>query len=384
MEETKPVPAVPDSRPDAPDAYDYWLTCVHGGIRDTEKRQLLSAFGSAKAVFTADAGRLRESRILTEEKTEALLRLRSEADPDRAWQAFAETGMGLVTLAQRTYPKRLAQIYDAPYGLFYLGEAPGLLSDDVPTVAIVGARTCTGYGRTMGEDIAAALAEAGAAVISGMARGIDQSGHRGCLSRNGKTIAVLGSGADVCYPPQSIALYEEIRQTGCILSEQPPHTQPLPMFFPSRNRIISGMADAVLVLEAKKKSGSLITADFAMEQGKDVFALPGRVGDPMSEGTNDLIAQGAHIIRSVPGLLEDLFDLTLAQRVRFPDEKAVRPLLDPDTEAVYQMLDVYPANLDEILAGSGLDMLQALRSLMRLCDLGLAKECFNNQYIRGR
>ncbi len=365
-------------------AFGLWLAGLHGGIRDVDKRMLLDVFGSAEGLFYASDRDLQDSNVLSDEKRSFLLRSRNEKTIQKNWTRFLESGMHLVTLEESRYPKRLLDIYDAPCGLFYIGEDPAAISDCVPVVAIVGARTCTGYGRNMGEEIGAALAESGAVVISGMARGIDQSGHRGCLSKGGKTIAVLGSGADVCYPPQSVDLYRQIAKNGSILSEQLPGSAPLKQNFPARNRIISGMADAVLVLEARRKSGSLITSDFAMEQGKDVFALPGRVGDPMSEGTNDLLAQGAHVIRSVSGLIEDLFELTLHQTVRFSGDKAALPMLDDQTEKVYRLLDFYPKNLDEIMGESEESMLEVLRCLMRLCELGLARECFNNQYIRTR
>ena len=188
------------------------------------------------------------------------------------------------------YPKTLLQLPDAPARIYVLGELP---DPTRPAIAIVGARNCSSYGKNMAYEYARVLTKAGVQVISGLARGVDAAAHAGALAAGGKTYGVMGCGVDFCYPTSSRNLYHTMQQQGGILSEFSPGTPPLAYHFPLRNRIISGLSQAVLVVEAKEKSGSLITADAALEQGRTVFALPGRAGDLLSEGCNRLIYQGA-------------------------------------------------------------------------------------------
>lgn len=204
---------------------------------------------------------------------------------------------------EKGYPDKLRQYENMPSGIYVKGKLP---DSRMPAVAIVGARKCSGYGRMQADSFARAFAASHVAVISGMAMGIDSAAHQGALRQGGETYAVFGCGADICYPASNRALYAEILQKGGVITEYPPRTAPLSWHFPARNRIISALADAVLVIEAKEKSGSLITADFALEQGKPVYALPGRVGDALSEGCNRLIAQGAGIALSPAVILEEL------------------------------------------------------------------------------
>ncbi|MBR1629378.1 MAG: DNA-protecting protein DprA, partial [Lachnospiraceae bacterium] len=214
------------------------------------------------------------------------------------------------------------------------------------------------------------------------AMGVDGAAHRGCLNGGGRTYAFLGCGVDIVYPRSHQKLYEEILEHGAIISEYPPGDPPLAEHFPVRNRLIAGISQKTIVVEARRRSGSLITADFAMEQGKDVLVLPGRITDVMSEGTNQLIAQGAGIIQSIDGLIADLKD--------FPDLGSVSSALktnenlnlEKEELLVYSCLDFYAKSLEEIMQESGLSLLELLSALLRLCERGLAKETFKNQYIR--
>ncbi|MCH4038411.1 MAG: DNA-processing protein DprA [Eubacteriales bacterium] len=201
------------------------------------------------------------------------------------------------------YPARLSELRSMPETLYVLGLLP---SDSIPTVAIVGARMCSPYGHRVAAEFAAALALRGVQIISGMALGIDGYAQQSAVDAGGTSFAVLGGGVDICYPATNLGLYRELRRTGGILSEQPPGTPSRSYHFPARNRIISGLADIVLVVEARQRSGSLITADFALEQGRDVFAVPGRVGDALSDGCNQLIAQGASIACDPQAILDRL------------------------------------------------------------------------------
>ena len=210
----------------------------------------------------------------------------------------------LVRCFETGFPARLKEHTGMPKQLYFLGKLP----PDAPSVAIVGARRCTAYGRAKARELGQYLAEHGVAVISGLADGIDGYAHEGALAGGGRTYAVLGSGPDICYPRSHCGLYEAILgQDGGILSEYSPGTPPLPGHFPARNRIISALSDLVVVVEARRRSGSLITADFALEQGKTVLAFPGRQGDPLSEGTNMLIAQGAGIVSSYEAVLWEVW-----------------------------------------------------------------------------
>jgi DNA processing protein len=234
----------------------------------------------------------------------------------------------------------------------------------------------------MAEALAKALGEQGFCVVSGMARGIDGYAHQGCLQTPSPTVAVLGCGVDICYPRENRGLYEKIRQQGCILSEYPNGSQPLAAQFPQRNRIISGMAELVIVVEAREKSGSLITADFALEQGKDIYAVPGRSNDTMSAGCNRLIAQGAGIITSVSDFISNLQDMAftgLASQVAGQDENF---FLEKEETLVYSCFDFYPKSIEAVLQETGMELLQLLSVIINLCDKGFLREYYKNQYVR--
>ncbi|MBQ0058663.1 MAG: DNA-processing protein DprA [Lachnospiraceae bacterium] len=200
------------------------------------------------------------------------------------------------------YPEKLRRYKGMPETLYVEGKLPG----NEPTVAIIGARRCSAYGKRMANLFGSELAKAGITVISGMAAGIDGQAQRAALSEDGLSYGVLGSGVDICYPTSNRGLYTDLIKKGGILSEQPPGSPPLAQFFPARNRIISALADVVLVIEARKRSGSLITVEFALEQGKSVFAVPGRIGDLLSDGCNELIYDGAGIAVSPQTIMDEL------------------------------------------------------------------------------
>ncbi len=189
------------------------------------------------------------------------------------------------------FPERLKRIPSSPKGIYYMGELP---DENVPSVAIIGARNCSGYGRQMAREFALEIAGAGIQVISGMAMGVDGIAQNAALSAGGRSFAVLGGGVDICYPAENAKLYERLLDNGAVISEYAPGTPTIGRNFASRNRIISGLSDAVLVIEARQRSGTLITVGFALDQGKDVYALPGRVNDSLSLGCNELIKDGAY------------------------------------------------------------------------------------------
>ena len=212
----------------------------------------------------------------------------------------------LITILDENYPIKLREIYDPPTTLYVLGNAELLNSN--PSIAMVGCRECSDYGKAMATRIAFSLAKKGINIISGMARGIDSFSHVGALNAKGKTVAVVGCGVDIVYPPENKKLFNDIISSGgAVISEYPIATKPEKKHFPARNRIISGLSDGLIVVEAKERSGTLITVDFALEQGRNVYVVPGNVTSQNSVGTNDLAKQGAKIITSIEDILEDFY-----------------------------------------------------------------------------
>ena len=359
--------------------YQYWLARLDG-IGNVTKRKLLKYFQSAKTIYETDkagyqkSGHMREGIAEYVEKQKELWELSDE------YEAFLEQGISFTTMERSDYPRQLLEVYNAPYALYYKGKLPA----QEESVSIVGARRCSAYGRVYAEELAFALAREGISVASGMALGVDAAAHNGSIRGQGTTYAFLGCGVDVVYPRSHRKLYQQIIEHGAVISEYAPGTPPLAEHFPTRNRLIAGISEKTVVIEARRRSGSLITADLAMEQGKDVFALPGRVSDPMSEGTNHLIAQGAGIIESVEEFVACIKDLSNYHRIP-DDENALKNLnLEKEELMVYSCLDFYAKGLEEVMQDTGLELLTALSAAMRLMELGLIQENFKNQYIRLR
>ena len=277
------------------------------------------------------------------------------------------------------YPKTLLQLPDAPARIYVLGELP---DPTRPAIAIVGARNCSSYGKNMAYEYARVLTKAGVQVISGLARGVDAAAHAGTLAAGGKTYGVMGCGVDFCYPTSSRNLYHTMQQQGGILSEFSPGTPPLAYHFPLRNRIISGLSQAVLVVEAKEKSGSLITADAALEQGRTVFALPGRAGDLLSEGCNRLIYQGAIPVWKPEIILEEMKWTKNKGKIQenFTEEKKI--VLAREDDLVYSCLDLNPKAVSQLQDETGLSSGSLLKSLYYLTAKDLAREVWQNYYIR--
>ena len=230
-----------------------------------------------------------------------------------------------------------------------------------------------------GYEFAKEFASCGVQVISGLARGIDGWAHKGAIDGGGETFAVLGCGVDICYPSQNINLYREIQKKGGIISEYEEGEKPLGWHFPLRNRIISGLADIVLVIEAKKKSGSLITVEYALEQGKSVYALPGRVGEALSEGCNNLIFQGAQIAKNVEIILEEL---EILDKMTKEKNKKTEIRLARKEEMVYSCVDLKPKHLDEIIKLTDLELLEVQEILVKLELMELVTEPIKNYYAR--
>lgn len=275
------------------------------------------------------------------------------------------------------YPKRLREQKGMPGKLYVRGVLP---RDDLPTAAVVGARRCSTYGSRQAFFFAKELSRAGVQVISGLALGIDGRAHSGALEGGTATFAVLGSGVDVCYPRQHQDLYRQVWQSGGLISEQPPGTRPLGCYFPARNRIISALSDVVLVIEAREKSGSLITVDFALEQGKTVYALPGPVDSSLSLGCHRLLEQGAGVAWSVQTVLSE-WGLVEKQKERSPKKSHLR--LARDLDLVYSCLDLRPKSLQEIIEETRFPAKKVLNSLTELELEGLVGRIGQKFYQTG-
>ena len=280
---------------------------------------------------------------------------------------------------QIDYPQRLGILEDMPDKLYVTGQLP---EDGRPALAIVGARNCSYYGKNMAYEYARVLSEAGIQIVSGLARGVDAAAHAGALAGKGNTYGVLGCGVDICYPASSRNLYDTMKSQGGIISELDPGTPPMAYHFPRRNRLISGLADGVLVIEAKEKSGSLITADLALEQGKTVFALPGRAGDLLSEGCNRLIYQGA-VPAWKPEIILEEMNWDKKTNIDQGEEVENKGLgLAREDKLVYSCLDLNPKSVSAIQEETGVSMTVLMSSLLRLTMEGLAQEVWKNHYIR--
>ncbi len=289
-------------------------------------------------------------------------------------------GVNLITFRDDDYPKNLLAIYDPPPFLFVKGELSGR---DQNAVAIVGSRSASAYGKRITESIARELARRGITVVSGMARGIDSIGHLSALKEKGRTLAVFGSGLDVIYPPENGKLAERISSSGALLSEFPMGTMPEKPNFPRRNRLISGLSLGVVVVEAGAKSGALVTAGCALEQNREVFAIPGNLGAKTSEGTNSLIKQGAKLVTSVQDILEELKIGTSGGGPSSPDgaEERISQLSDKETN-VYRLISDEAHHIDKIAASASVSVSDALSLLLSLELKGLVKQLSGKMFVR--
>lgn len=363
--------------------YWYWL-CNLPGIGSVTIKKLLQTFETPKDIYHADEQMLNKCRGLTHKNIEMILLNRNMDKIHKSFMELKKVGVSFMCKSEKNFPQNLMQLYDMPYGFYYKGEFTQL---NQPTVAIVGARGCSEYGRFTANKLAKEFAGMGITVVSGMALGIDTAAHKGCIEGGGKTVAVLGCGADICYPKENISLYMKIQQNGMVLSEYPPKTQPLAWRFPVRNRIISGISDAVIVVEAGKKSGSLITVDQALEQNKDVYAVPGRIGEPLSEGCNELIRQGAMIITKAEDILQtkqikDKIFINKSIAAAGEKEKTEKKFLATKKDMVYSCFDLYPKSLDKIIEETGLEITVIAQRILELQLEGLITEVSKNCYVR--
>ena len=323
---------------------------------------LVARFDSPAGVFAASSSELSAVNGIGPKILSAITEARKSDEAERELARCRELGVELLHLESPDYPPMLAEICDAPNVLYCRGD---IIEQDQLAVAIVGSRRCTLYGRQQAERLAGALARAGMTVVSGLARGIDAAAHRGALNAGGRTIAVAATGLAQVYPPEHVELADEVSRQGAIVTESPLHREPIPGLFPQRNRLISGLSLGVIVIEASQKSGSLHTARHAMEQGREVFALPGRIDSLASIGSHNLIRDGATLIRGVEDVLDELGPLTrpvqtgVSEEVRTPRELT----LNDQERHVVNLIGSEPSHLDEVMRNTNLDPSRVLATL---------------------
>lgn len=352
----------------------YWIGFnLVKGIGTVRLRSLIKTFGDVKSAWDASPRALKASG-LSSSILDNLLQIRKSISLDQIWENIVSQDIIVLTWDDEEYPVNLREIPSSPPVLYVKGEyQPG----DEWSVAIVGTRKFTTYGRQITEEIAGTLALNGVTVVSGLARGIDGIAHRAALDAGGRTLAVLGSGVDRIYPPEHRRLAEQIISNGALISDYPPGTPPEGSNFPPRNRIISGMSLAVIVIEAGMRSGALITASFAAEQGREVFAVPGNITAPQSKGTNLLISRGAQPYLKPQDILDTL-DLTMVV-----EHKAARTILPADAiEAkLYKILGHEPLHVDDICSQTDMPI-EKVTSTLALMELkGMVRQIGGMRYV---
>jgi DNA processing protein len=351
------------------------------GVGPRLRKALLAEFGTAGAVLSAAPSDLRRVPGIGAELTRRIAVAKDEVDVQAEIDRCAEHQITILTETDPAYPRVLREIRDPPAILFVRGE---ILPQDAIAVAIVGSRHATQYGLAQAERLAGSLARAGITIVSGLARGIDSAAHRGAIAAGGRTLAVLGSGVLNMYPPEHVDLAHEISLQGAVMSESPPLSPPLSGAFPQRNRIVSGLSLGVLVVEASTQSGALISARHAMEQGRDVFAVPGRVDNRMSRGCHRLIRDGAKLVETADDILEELGPLVApassadGAAIHHPAEL----LLNELEQQILACITSEPTTIDHVVAASQLPTSQVLSTISVLEMRHLVKRLGGNRVAR--
>ncbi len=345
------------------------------GLGSRSWQKLLSVYNEPSRALGAPLDELKRHLPGVDKKVlEAIHHRKSREAAEVELEKASRADISIIPLGDPLYPEYLGQIFDPPPILYLKGD-PSLLNTE--GIGVVGARRASVYGQRIAADLAKRLSLSDLTIISGMALGIDTSAHEGALNGSGQTIAVLGCGVDVVYPGQNRRLYEKIAERGAVISEYPLGTKPEPFRFPARNRIISGMSLGVMVVEAARKSGSLITAEYALEHGREVFAVPGRIDSRNSEGTHRLVKEGAKLVHTVSDILEELSfgkesvdgtDQNEFIPSSMSEDRRSPAGLSPEEERLFSLLDVYPQSFEEIIGKSGLTAAR-LNELLLILEL---------------
>ena len=324
--------------------YYYWLHNVPGIGRLTVQKIL--KYITPKELY--ESKEMKQLDFLTEKQRENIEISKKRWEICKEWEKLQSRGIGVLGLRKSNYPVKLSTIPDPSPIIYYKGNC-GIL--DKPSVAVIGARACSNYGSLAAKELGKELAAMGIVVVSGMARGIDSICQCACLEYGGESIGVLGSGVEVCYPSENKFLYEKLQKQGCLISENLPDTPPNAGLFPLRNRIISGLADVIVVVESREKSGTQITVDMALEQGKEVYAMPGRVTDPVSRGCNKLIKQGAGMVLSPREFVEEICPMLQLKYQQNKKEPQLVLNLNKEEQIIVKYLNISVKTLEEIYQG---------------------------------
>jgi DNA processing protein len=364
--------------------YWYWISKFEAfGSKTIGK--LLSDFHSMEAVFFATEEELTTLDYITEETRKRLLADKSIEKLQDELRRLRLRDIHFITFQEKEFPQRLLDIYEAPYFLYYRGELPNGL---IPSIAIIGARDCTAYGSELARYYAKELAQNGVQIISGLANGVDGQAHQGALDAKGKTFGVIGNGVDICYPKENYDLYEKLKVTGGILSEYPMKSQALAFHFPMRNRLIAGLSDGILVVEAREKSGSLITVDRGLEQGKDIYALPGRVNDALSKGCNNLIQNGAKLVQEPLDIIVELrsqygkyfADFAQNHKTEVKDEEEAK--ISKKERKILSCLSLSPKHIEMIAIDTKLPIAEVMEALTMMEIAGRVIQTMAQCYVR--
>ncbi len=353
----------------------YWIALsMLPEIGPVGARRLLSVFGSPEKIFVAGLDDLLKIEGIGINRAKNIKTFSSWQDIEKQMRIAEQKGINVISLDNPSYPEMLREIDDAPVVLYLKGEVQ---PHDKYAIAVVGSRKLTHYGASIAENISEELASMGFTIISGMARGIDSLSHKGALKVGGRTIAVLGSGIDIPYPPENKTLLDKVVHSGCVMSEFPPGTPPEKENFPRRNRLISGLSLGVLVIEASADSGALITARYAMEQGREVFAVPGNVTSSHSSGTNDLIKKGAILARNAEDIVEELAPV-LKGFIRSRDKVKIE--VTDEEKNLCSLLSGEPKQIDDISRECGLPASKVLGILLGLELKGAVRQIIGKRF----
>ncbi|MGM0472212.1 MAG: DNA-processing protein DprA [Bacillota bacterium] len=360
----------------------YWLGLIKlQGLGPKLIKNLIDFFGDAHSIWQASQEELCQVNLVGAKRSRQIIKDRAEIDLDYELEQLDRLNINFLTLTDSDYPSLLKNIYDPPPVLFYQGT---LNQQDLISLSIVGSRKCTTYGRRVAERLADNLAQQGFTIVSGLARGIDTAAHQGAL-QGGRTLAVLGSGLDVIYPPENKELAAKVSNQGALLSAFPVGTSPVGSNFPQRNRIISGLSLGTIVVEAAQKSGSLITANYALNQGREVFAIPGDITRVQSVGTNQLIQVGAKLVQKIDDIIEELPLEGWHQMIENSDdslksEEIADLELSSMEEQVYNHLSSTPQDFDQLVVKSKVATHKLHSILLQLEIKGLVEQLAGNRF----
>ncbi|TAH64959.1 MAG: DNA-protecting protein DprA [Anaerolineaceae bacterium] len=349
------------------DIYKFWIGSIPN-LKANKIEAILEHFGSPRDVYYASYHAIEDmiktcdidgSRF-TDRDLESIIIGRDMDIIKKNMEYLIRHGIEFVTMLDNSYPDKLKHIYDSPFLLYYKGRP---LACNKKIISIVGARECSLYGRDTAKYLAGALAKEDIIIVSGLARGIDSYAHLGALSVEGITYGIMGCGIDICYPVENINLYMDMQIKGGIISEYGPGVKPLAYHFPMRNRIISALSDGILVIEAREKSGSLITVDMGLDQGKNIYAVPGRITDKLSGGSNNLLKIGAKVVTSPMDILEDLLEFIPSSE---SGQLKLSGILNDDEQTIYELIKHSPKHIEELVDLTGFDIGNLMEKLLSL------------------